>query len=196
MRGSDADRACSRKALKVDLVGGVGTGQANDAPDVELVLNLLHEEWHVTTPTSTPAAWFWRAPAHRGSRAAARISRRPDEVEKGLRRWRIRGAAHQTSQRPEGHGGNRRLSEGGGLQPGRPRGHEHLAGRGLAQTKDKILRNSAEWMRSGRVKLYLPDADPRFRSAGEGGHQPRGSWPSSAIRQVRSPKLRCRTSGN
>ena len=32
----------ARKALKVDLVGGVGTGETNDAADVELVLNLLH----------------------------------------------------------------------------------------------------------------------------------------------------------
>ena len=38
----------ARKALKVDLVGGVGTGETNDAADVELVLNLLHEEWHVS----------------------------------------------------------------------------------------------------------------------------------------------------
>ena len=35
---------CSRP----NLVAGVGTGETNDAADVDLVLNLLHEEHHVT----------------------------------------------------------------------------------------------------------------------------------------------------
>ena len=38
----------AKKVLKADLVAGVGTGETNDAADVDLVLNLLHEERHVT----------------------------------------------------------------------------------------------------------------------------------------------------
>jgi len=186
----------ARKALKVDLVAGVGTGETNDAADVELVLNLLHEESHVSKTDFDAASVVLEG-----------IGR---TVDPALLPGFLAGLTKLKKSYAGGYpwrGSTKRrrgLKVTDGTAAYQKAVNYNLAGRAamngwldgaIGQTRDKVLRNSAEWARSGRVKLYCQtrthDSAARVRAAS----QPRRfvaifGHPAGALSEAPVPYLR------
>lgn len=186
----------AKKALKADLVAGVGTGETNDAADVELVLNLLHEESHVSNAdydagivvlegigrTVDPAALPGFLPGLtklKKSYASGYPFRGRTKRRKGL--LVTEGtAAYQKAV------------------------DYHLAGRAqmqkwldqaIGQTKDLVLRNSAEWFRSGRAKIFCQTKTHDSAARVKAEHQPRRfyaifGYPQGSLSEAPVPYLR------
>ncbi|HEY5860807.1 MAG TPA: hypothetical protein VIX62_11015 [Actinomycetota bacterium] len=145
----------ARTLLKANLVAGVGTGETNDAADVDLVLNLLHEEHHVTNDEFDA-----------GEVVIEGVGRTVDPALvpgflTGLTRLK-RGYAGGYPFRGTTKRRKKLLVTQGTAAYQRALDYNN-AGRAAMQTwlesaagqsRDKVLRNSAEWCLSGRIKLY------------------------------------------
>lgn len=185
--------------IKAAVLGGVGQGQANNATDVELVLNLLHEEWHVTNDdydrglvvlagpgaTVDPAAvpgflagltklkrYFVAGFPFRGTTATRKRPVAPDGPDQDAYEKAI---AHNITERAVMLGW---LAEA------------------KAQRKDVMLRNSAELCASGKVVLYTltltHDSAARVKGSGKKGHKALFSYPGGPLpsRPFRTPANR------
>jgi hypothetical protein len=188
----------ARKALKVDLVGGVGSGQLNDADDVDLVLNLLHEEHHVTNADFDSAELVLEGvgrtvdPALLPGFLAGLVKAKRSYA--GGYPWRGSTRRRKRLKVTDGTAAYQRAVD------------YHLASRAamnawldgaLAQRRNKVLRNSAEWVRSGRVKVFCQtkthDSAARVRAAGEPRRfQAIFGYPAGALSEAPVPYLRKR----
>lgn len=145
----------AKTLFKANLVAGVGTGETNDAADVDLVLNVLHEEHHVTNDEFDA-----------GEIVIEGVGRTVDPALvpgflTGLTRMKRAYAAGypfrgSTKRRKrllvtEGTAAYQRALDYNNA--GRAAMQGWLAS-AAAQSRDKVLRNSAEWCLSGRIKLY------------------------------------------
>jgi hypothetical protein len=145
----------AKKVLKADLVAGVGTGETNDAADVDLVLNLLHEEHHVTN-----------ADFDAGTIVIEGIGRTVDpavvpgflagltKLKKGYAGgYPFRGSTKRRKKLlvTEGTAAYQKAVDYNSA--GRAAMQKWL-NQAAAQTKDVLLRNSAEWCLSGKTKMY------------------------------------------
>ncbi len=186
----------ARKALKVDLVGGVGTGQANDAQDVELVLNLLHEEWHVSNADFDAGSLVLEGTGHTVDPALlpgflAGLTKLKKGYAGGYP-WRGSTRRRKGLKVTEGTAAYQKAVDYN--LAGRAAMNTWLDG-ALAQAKDKILRNSAEWMRSGRVKLYCQTRTHDSAARVKAAHQPKRfvaifGHPAGALTEAQVPYIR------
>ncbi|WP_173923816.1 hypothetical protein [Agromyces sp. Marseille-P2726] len=145
----------AKTLFKANLVAGVGVGETNDAADVDLVLNLLHEEHHVTNDEFEA-----------GETVIEGVGRTVDPALvpgflAGLTRMKrgyaggypFRGSTKRRKKLlvTEGTAAYQRaLDYNNAGRAAMQRWLESAA----AQSRDKVLRNSAEWCLSGRIKLY------------------------------------------
>jgi hypothetical protein len=160
----------ARSAFTAALVGGVGTGQNNDAADVELMFNLMHEEGYVTNADYDAGII---------ALTGTGMTIGPDKVAGflpglgKLKRHYASGFPFSGSMRtrtkpifPEGteayqkaleHHRESRAAMEGWLKDAK------------AQTADFVLRNSAEWCASGAVSLFCltPTHDSKVRVKAE-----------------------------
>jgi hypothetical protein len=161
----------AKKVLKANLVAGVGTGETNDAADVDLVLNLLHEEHHVTN-----------AEFDAGTIVLEGIGRTVDpaavpgflaglvKLKKGYAGgYPFRGSTKRRKKLlvTEGTVAYQRAVDYN--TAGRVAMQKWLT-EAAAQTRDVLLRNSAEWCLSGKIKMYCTtkthDSAARVKAAG------------------------------
>lgn len=151
----DLSEPAAKKVLKVDLVAGVGDGQKNDPADVDLVLNLLHEEWHVTN-----AEYDRGIVALAGTGSAIDVNTLPGFVAGvgKLKKYYVAGYPFRgtTAKRTkmlvaEGTSEYQKALEYN--QAGREQMIAWLK-EASAQSKDLLLRNSAQWLLDGRSKVY------------------------------------------
>lgn len=149
--------AAAMGVLKAALVAEVGAGGHNDGADVALILELLHEEWYISNKEYDDARTVLS-----GFGTAVDPATVPGFLT-GLTRLKHFYAA----------GYPFRGSTGSRIKPVVPNGPEqaayakavehHVAERqqmlawlqeAAAQHKDVLLRNSAQWLLSGRTKVY------------------------------------------
>ena len=186
----------AKRVLKVDLVSGVGTGEANDAGDVDLVLHLLREESQVSKADFDLGEVILKGLGRTVDPAAI-----PGFIE-GLRQLKKGYAAGDPFAGSTRRRRSLLVTEG---TAGYQRAVEHnLAGRAAmqkwlteaaAQTRDPLLRNSAQWCLSGKIKMYCTtltdDSAARVRAA----RQPRRfgayfGYPLGALSESPVPYLR------
>lgn len=143
--------------FKAGLVDGVGLGQGNDGADVDLMLNLMHEESHVTNEQYDA-----------GIRVLTGVGTTVDPTMvpgfldglTKLKRYYAAGYAFRGTMRTR----TRTVLPDGPEQAAYTKAVEHnVAERQVMrtwideaanQTKDVVLRNSAQWILSGRSKIY------------------------------------------
>jgi len=186
----------ARRALKVDLVAGVGTGQTNDAADVELVLNLLHEEWHVTNDDFDAASIVLEGTGRTVDPALlpgflAGLTKLKKGYAGGYP-WRGGTKRRKGLKITEGTAAYQKAVDYNLVS--RAKMNSWLDG-AIAQTKDKVLRNSAEWVRSGRVKLFCQTKTHDSAARVKAAHQPRRfvaifGHPAGALSEAQVPYLR------
>jgi hypothetical protein len=188
----------AKKVLKVDLVAGVGVGEGNDAADLELVLNLLREEQHVTNIDFNAASVVLSGAGRTVDPASlpgflAGLTK--------LKRGYLGGYPFRGTTR-----GRKHLLAAEGTAAYQKAIEDNLAGRramqkwldeAAGQDKDIVLRNSAQWCKSGRTKLYCQtrthDSAARVKAAA----QPKRfyaifGYPLGALTEAQVPYLRKR----
>ena len=188
----------AKKVLKADLVAGVGEGQTNDADDVELVLNLLHEEWHISN-----ADFDASTVALAGTDRTVDPSALPGFLP-GLTKLK-RGFAggfpfRGTIKRRKG------LVTTAGTAAYQKAVAYNAAGRALMQKwmedaadqhADVVLKNSAEWCLSGKTKMFCQTKTHDSAARVSAEHKPARfeavfGYPLGALSEAQVPYLRKR----
>jgi hypothetical protein len=185
--------------FKAALLDGVGQGQANNAADIELILNLLHEEWHVSNDdydrgivvltgsgtTVDPAAvpgflagltklkqGYVGGYPFRGTTAMRKRPIAPDGPDQAAYEKAI---AHNLAERAI---------------------MEAWIAEAKGQRKDVMLRNSAEWCTSGATILFTltptHDSPVRAEASGHKGEMAVFSYPGGPLGQPPIPYVRKR----
>lgn len=196
MEKGNLSEPAAKKVLKADLVAGVGVGEKNDPADVELVLNLLHEESHVANVDYDIGLISLAGTGH-----TIDIDTLPGFVN-GISKLK-KGFAGGFPFRGSTAKRKKLLVTEGTADYQKSLDYNHAARQQLKawldeaakQTKDKLLRNSAQWLLSGRVKLFCQTRTHDSAARVKAARQPARFWAifggaKGAITEPQSPYVR------
>lgn len=195
--GPHLSAATAQGAFKAALVGGVGQGQTNNATDVELMLNLMHEEGHVTNKEYDDGRVVLT-----GAGATVDPAAVPGFLA-GLTKLKRGYVAGYPFRGSTGKRKNPVAPEGPDQKAYEKAIAHNIAERAVMQNwldeakkakKDVRLRNSAEWFTTGKVLLFAltltHDSDARAKASGQRGKVALFSYPGGPLGQPPAPYVR------
>ena len=167
--------AGSQRALHLPLSGGVGAGQSNDKTDVAAVQDLLHAEWFLTNESYDRERAVVNAAG-----AAVDPGAVPDTIA-GIPRLKAGILQGTPLHAPIGAGlsGPRAAQEQADITAYDAAKAQHDTNRttlrtfvddGFNQRHDRMLKNSTEWVRTNRIKIFplTPTHDSAARAVAAG----------------------------
>lgn len=183
------DERLARVMLGSELVGGVGVGQLNDVADVDLVLNLVHEEWHIANADFDASIARLRGVGRTVDPAV--LPGFLDALVK-VRKYYLGGWPRRGTS----------AGRKGLIVPEGTKEYQDALDRNdfarfavttwideaVAQTENKMLKNSAEWVKSGKVQVHsitrTHDSAARAAAAGHPGEIAYFPYPAGAITET------------